>query len=63
MVFEYSKEYLSKHVFDAAYMCSGSYADAYFTILLLHGKNMAIYGYKEHLKTRHELTQYDVSLW
>lgn len=63
MFFNYSAEYACKHVYDACYICSGSYAGAYITVLLLYGRQIAINGYKEHLKTKHLLVQYDTSKW
>lgn len=59
MMFQFSPEYMSKHIYDAAYYAKGSYADAYYAVLIAYGRILAITGYKEHLMTRHELVQRD----
>lgn len=59
MVFSYSPEYACVHLFDAAYVCKGSYVDAFNALCQMYGRAMAVAGYKEHRKRRSILVRYD----
>lgn len=47
------------HIFDAAYMVGGSYADAYLTCSVIHNSLIAISAYREHREHRANLTKWD----
>lgn len=59
MVFSYEPAYACFHLFDAAYVCKGSYVEAYVALTQMYGRKMAIEGYMEHRRRRSVLVRYD----